>query len=250
MASDQGPRYLVDSYREWACGERIPFIEGIALDLNTIETGPWARLGGGCRAALVELRGRGDFIGLQVVEIPPGGATDRLRHLYDEALYVLSGHGSASIDVGEDQTHSFEWGPRALFSPPLNAPYRLFNTSGTEPVRLVSANDLPFVLNVFRNERFLFDNAFAFPERVGRKGYFAGEGDFLPIRPGKHMWETNFVPDLGSLSLPGTEGQAVAWEAHVGGFFAGLLLFSAFDPAPRILSPDGSRLPPDDSTLH
>src|SRR5262245_6884716 len=40
MASDQGPRYLVDSYREWACGERIPFIEGIALDLNTIETEP------------------------------------------------------------------------------------------------------------------------------------------------------------------------------------------------------------------
>ena len=210
MASDKGPRYLVDSYREWARGERIPIVEGIAVDLNTIATEPWARLGGGCRAALIELRGRGDFIGLQVIEIPPGGATDRLRHLYDEALYVLSGHGSASIDVGEDQTHSFEWGPRALFSPPLNAPYRLFNTSGTEPVRLVSASDLPFVLNVFRNERFLFDNAFAFPERIGRKGYFAGEGDFLPIRPGKHMWETNFVPDLGSLSLP-------EWEARGAG---------------------------------
>jgi len=26
------------------------------------------------------------------------------------------------------------------------------------------------------------------------------------------------------------EGQSIAWEAHVGGFLAGLLLFSVFDP--------------------
>ena len=26
------------------------------------------------------------------------------------------------------------------------------------------------------------------------------------------------------------EGQQIAWQAHIGGFFAGLLLFSAFDP--------------------
>src|SRR5262249_60172071 len=104
--------------------------------------------------------------------------------------------------VAEARPPRCEWAPRALFPPPLNAPSRLFNTSGTEPVRLVSANDLPFVLNVFRNERFLFDNAFAFPERIGRKGYFAGEGDFLPIRPGKHMRGANFLPDLGSPALP------------------------------------------------
>ena len=137
-------------------------------------------------------------------------ASERTRQLYDEVFYVLSGHGSTSIRSGNGETHSFEWGPRALFSPPLNAPYRLFNVSGNEPVRLVSANDLPFLFNVFRNENFLFDNSFAFPERVGRNGYFAGEGDFLPIRPGKHMWETNFVPDLGSLSLP-------EWEARGAG---------------------------------
>src|SRR5947209_2161033 len=185
-------------------------IEGIAVDLNAVETAPWPRLGGACRAAIVQLRGRGDFVGLHVIEIPPGAATDWAHHLYDEIFYVLSGHGSASIRVGDNQIHSFEWGPRALFSPPLNSPYRLFNVSGTQSVRLVSANDLPFLFNVFRNENFLFDNSFAFPERVGRNGYFAGEGDFLPIRPGKHMWETNFVPDLGSLSLP-------EWEARGAG---------------------------------
>ena len=31
--------------------------------------------------------------------------------------------------------------------------------------------------------------------------YFDGKGDFIPIRPGNHLWETNFVPDLAQLEL-------------------------------------------------
>lgn len=39
---------------------------------------------------------------------------------------------------------------------------------------------------------------------------------------------------FGATSLaPGAEGASVAWQAHVGGFIAGLLLFSLFDPVPR-----------------
>ncbi|MEA2952276.1 MAG: hypothetical protein QOJ96_1796 [Alphaproteobacteria bacterium] len=45
----------------------------------------------------------------------------------------------------------------------------------------------------------------------------------------------NLLFGLGSLPIIGA-GQTVAWEAHMGGFFAGLILFSAFDsikkPAP------------------
>lgn len=41
----------------------------------------------------------------------------------------------------------------------------------------------------------------------------------------------NFVFGVGTFpSLTG--GETVAWQAHVGGFLAGLLLFSWFDPAP------------------
>ena len=40
---------------------------------------------------------------------------------------------------------------------------------------------------------------------------------------------------FGMSSLPITGGdQPVAWQAHIGGFLAGLLLFSWFDPAPRL----------------
>jgi membrane associated rhomboid family serine protease len=39
---------------------------------------------------------------------------------------------------------------------------------------------------------------------------------------------------FGLVSLPiGGNDQPVAWEAHIGGFLAGLFLFSLFDPPPR-----------------
>jgi membrane associated rhomboid family serine protease len=41
----------------------------------------------------------------------------------------------------------------------------------------------------------------------------------------------NLIFGFGAAPLIG-EGQTVAWEAHIGGFLAGLLLFSLFDPAP------------------
>jgi membrane associated rhomboid family serine protease len=43
----------------------------------------------------------------------------------------------------------------------------------------------------------------------------------------------NLLFGLGSVSITGSD-QTVAWQAHIGGFVAGLLLFSWFDPAPDI----------------
>jgi mannose-6-phosphate isomerase-like protein (cupin superfamily) len=203
-------RYLIDSYLDWAAAQQIPMVEGLGVDLDRVATAPWGRLGGGCRAAFLHLQGRGDFLALQLIELPPGAQTDWARHLYDEVFYVLSGHGSASIEVGEGETRAFEWGPRALFSPPLNARFRLANRSESEPARLICGNDLPFLMNVFRNERFVFDHPFPFPERVGRAASFAGEGEFVPVAPGRHMWETSHIPDLGSFALP-------EWEARGAG---------------------------------
>ena len=41
----------------------------------------------------------------------------------------------------------------------------------------------------------------------------------------------NVLFGIGSIGLPGAE-QSIAWQAHIGGFVAGLLLFSLFDPVP------------------
>ena len=42
----------------------------------------------------------------------------------------------------------------------------------------------------------------------------------------------NIIFGIGSIAI-GVEGVSVAWQAHIGGFFGGLLLFSLFDPVPR-----------------
>jgi membrane associated rhomboid family serine protease len=42
----------------------------------------------------------------------------------------------------------------------------------------------------------------------------------------------NIIFGIGSIAV-GMEGAKVAWQAHIGGFLAGLLLFSLFDPVPR-----------------
>jgi membrane associated rhomboid family serine protease len=40
----------------------------------------------------------------------------------------------------------------------------------------------------------------------------------------------NVLFGVGTVSFGETAGQEIAWQAHIGGFFAGLFLFSAFDP--------------------
>ncbi len=52
----------------------------------------------------------------------------------------------------------------------------------------------------------------------------------------------NALFGFGTVSFGEEAGQTVAWQAHVGGFFAGLFLFTAFDPAvPRAeLDPEAS----------
>ncbi len=53
----------------------------------------------------------------------------------------------------------------------------------------------------------------------------------------------NIVFGVGSIAI-GADGASVAWQAHIGGFLAGLMLFSLFDPVPRALANAADALPP------
>ncbi len=59
----------------------------------------------------------------------------------------------------------------------------------------------------------------------------------------------NIIFGVGSIAI-GAEGVSVAWQAHIGGFFAGLLLFSLFDPIPRLQRTGSQASSPDISDLH
>jgi membrane associated rhomboid family serine protease len=48
---------------------------------------------------------------------------------------------------------------------------------------------------------------------------------------------------FGATSLVAGDGQNVAWQAHIGGFLGGLLLFPLFDPVPRAKPRDDDRNP-------
>ena len=56
----------------------------------------------------------------------------------------------------------------------------------------------------------------------------------------------NIVFGMGSIAI-GADGASVAWQAHIGGFFAGLILFSLFDPVPRGASHTAAPSAPGDS---
>jgi quercetin dioxygenase-like cupin family protein len=193
------PNLMRDPYLEWMRDEGVPVYEDFGVDLFEVAPKPWARFG--VDGAAVHLKGRGDFIALFLLEIAPGGSTSPQQHLYEEVVYVLAGRGSTTIESADGQKHSFEWGPGSLFAIPLNAKYRHFNGSGAEKARVVVTTNLPAVLNMFHNDDFVFNNPWSFGERMGSGKYFNGEGDFTPVRPGNHMWETNFVPDLAQIEL-------------------------------------------------
>jgi uncharacterized RmlC-like cupin family protein len=193
------PKLLLDPYGSWAEREGVPITEDFGIDLLKVPTAPWPRMG--VDGGIVHMKGRGDFLSIFVLDLPPGAKTELQKHLFEEVVYVLSGHGSTTVEIGDGRRHSFEWGPKSLFALPLNCRYQHFNASGRERARLSSTNSLPTMLNLFHNEAFVFDNAFEFADRQGAPGFFAGDGNFVPVRPGRNMWETNFIPDLSAFEL-------------------------------------------------
>jgi mannose-6-phosphate isomerase-like protein (cupin superfamily) len=194
-------RVLIDPYLDWTKQEGIPVHEGFSADLVAADTKPWPRLGDGCKGAFVHLEGRGDWMTVFLLELPPGGKSAPQQHLFDEMFYVISGTGSVVVEMPDGGEHTIDWGPRSLFALPLNARYRIINSSGAEPARLACANAFRIVMNLVHNEAFFFDNAFPFPERESLPELYRGGGRLTSIRPGRDLWETNLVPDLASVEL-------------------------------------------------
>ena len=193
-SSVPGVRWLVDGYQEWLDRQGLPIHTGLAVDLMTVETRPWARLG--ANAAFVHVDARGDFCSLYLVDLAPGAATPAQRHLYEAIVYVLDGSGSTAVELPNGERRTFEWRRGSLFSLPVNAPYRLFNARGSQRARLAFVTDLPLVMRLYRNERFVFDTPFDFSERFEDEKFLRGEGTYIPVREHRNMWQTNFVPDL------------------------------------------------------
>jgi len=194
------PYYGVFPYHDFVKEEGIPVFEGYSVDCLTVPVEPWERLGG--LGTYVHLTGRSDYLSAYVVEIPPGGQLNPEQHMHDELIHVVAGRGATTIEEPNGKRHSFEWGPNSIFGIPMNAKHQIFNGSGTEPARFAAVTDLPIIFNIFHRKDFIYDNPFTFGERSAVERYYEGEGEFREVKPGRHQWETNFVPDVQSFELP------------------------------------------------
>ena len=199
LETDHEKKFLLDPYLDFVKNEGPPIHEDFGIDVLSAEMGDWPRFD--ARGAFIHVKGRGDFCSCYALEIEPGKKTAPIKHLYECFVYVLEGHGSTTIELPNGERHSFEWGPKSLFALPLNSGYQIFNGSGSERALFACTHFLPLTMNLFHNENFIFDNNFSFADRLGDPKYYEGDGDFTAIKPGRHMWETTFVPNLTNFEL-------------------------------------------------
>jgi oxalate decarboxylase/phosphoglucose isomerase-like protein (cupin superfamily) len=200
------PLERVDAYEQWQRTQDVPVVKGFYIeDLNTLELGRWERKGGS--GAIVNLEGTGGVNDMHVVEIAPGRASEAEQHIYEEMIYVLSGRGSTQVWYDPQRKSSFEWGPGSLFAVPINANYRIFNSSGVQPARYACVTNAPTIISLFHNHGFVFNNPYLFEDRFGgEEDYFSRQG---ALHRGRTL-ETNFVANVHTIQLHD-------WKARGGG---------------------------------
>jgi mannose-6-phosphate isomerase-like protein (cupin superfamily) len=167
--------------------------------LGKLPLKPWRERG--FDAAFVDMNGAESLAGMFVGEIAPGKSSTPTRQLYDEIIYVIAGSGTATINTGT-KTKTFEWGPRSLFSIPLNCPYQLHNGSGREPARFISVNTLPIVHGIYRDSKFIYGTDYNFhrvAEELQPTDAILFEPDDAHKITAVDLYDTLFVPDILAL---------------------------------------------------
>ncbi len=187
----------LDQYEQWLIDEGIPVIRDYSVrDVRTLELQPWKRKGGW--GAIINLHGLELSADTYICEIPPKEALKPQRHLYEEIIFVVSGHGATTVWNEGGARHTFEWQEGSLFSPPLNTWHQHFNGSGEKPARFMGVTLAPVYMNLCNDLDFIFNNPFVFKKRFdGEAKYFSSGGRFLA----KRLWESNFIPDVRSFQL-------------------------------------------------
>lgn len=158
--SDQDPGYLetkfmVDPYMNWLLGEGVPIQSGPAIDTLAATLQPWSRFG--MNGAACHVDGSCDFLTAFVFELGVGKSSSEIRHVYEQAHYVLAGQGRTEITLSDGRQTTIEWHEKNLFSVPVNAKARHYSI-GSSPARFIAFSNIRYLLGLYRNEKFLFEN--------------------------------------------------------------------------------------------
>lgn len=184
--------------------EAIPVYGGIGLrDVREVALGDWKRMGG--RGAFINLEGtEAGGTAFYVIEVSASGMLNPERHIYEELFLVVEGRGTTEVwkEAGEKR-HTFEWSKGSLFAIPINTYHRLINAT-SKPALLVGATNAPYVINMFHNRGFVFENTYDFSDRyAGTADYFAADPNvMLDPYSERPICVSNVIPDLASCDLP------------------------------------------------
>jgi quercetin dioxygenase-like cupin family protein len=206
-------------YEQWKTAQGLDTIRGFHIrDVMELALKPWAARGS-ASGVFINLDGTGGFNDTYVLEIPPTRQTEPWRHIFEETIYILQGHGSTTVWIEDGRKQTFEWHERSYFSLPPNAWHQHFNLSGTEPVRYVAMTSAPRIIDAFKDLDFVFNNPYVF------KGKYGGEDDYFVEKA--DIRRTNFVADVlgrtptpGEVTKGGTEGGRGRGGGTVGQQFA------------------------------
>jgi oxalate decarboxylase/phosphoglucose isomerase-like protein (cupin superfamily) len=183
-------------YLRWVRNEGLDIVGAHYIpNLRTVELKPWARRGGS--GVFINHEASRTSNDCYVCEIPPRGALEPQRQLYEEMILVLDGRGSTTVWNDAGDRIAFEWKAGAMFAIPLNTWHRHFNGSGTAPARYVAVTNCPSVVNMYDDVQFVFNTAYDFKNR------FAGEPDYFTAKGEQKgfLLTTNFVADAVNLPL-------------------------------------------------
>ena len=185
------------TYQQFLEQERVPLIQGFYVEnVDKIELAPWGRMGG--LGVYLNLEGTEGVNDSYICEIPPGQSLNPQKHLFEELIFVLQGHGATTVWRKGGKKQTFEWHEGSLFSPPLNTWYQHFNGQGGKPVRFLAMTNAPTVMNLFHNVDFVFNCDYPFTDRYnGEPDYFSRGGKALS----ELFWDTNFIQDVRSFEL-------------------------------------------------
>lgn len=191
-------------YQRYMAEQGIPVYEGPGIhDVRELELAEWDLVGG--NGAFIALSNTADLLGLHVIEIPPGDALHRQRHLYEEKYWVVAGEGTTELWQRDPaRRQRFEWHQNSLFAIPINVNFRIINARST-PALLLAGNTAPPVMNIFDNLDFVLRSDFAFTERYDDSDddYFTPTTETLATPDlGRAMWQTNIIPDIVGCELP------------------------------------------------
>jgi len=197
-------------YEQWKAAQGLPTLRGLSVpNLYETELTDWPARNG--KGVFVNLDGTGGFNDMYVFELAPGASSTRIKHIYEETVFILNGQGATTVWIDENKKQTFEWHQHSYFAMPPNAWHQYHNLSGNEPVRYVAMTAAPRVLDTFKSLDFVFNNPFVFSDRFdGESGYFKES----ERQAGTAQWATNFVADvLASTPKPG----AIFSEGRGGG---------------------------------